>query len=128
LEHIARKRGIAIGAAWIAAYALVLNVLLSSLILSALSPAALAAGHILCANSADIGSVRKDAANDDKSASVHCPICIANHVANALPPPPGTDFFERVATAVSPSLTPDAAFVQRAPTFDYQARGPPNLI
>jgi len=128
LKQTSRKRGIAVGAAWIAAYALVLNVLLSGLILSTLSPAAFAAGHVLCANSADIGTVRKDAANTDKSAAVHCPICIANHVANALPPPPGTAFFERVATAVSQSPAPDAAFVQRALIFGHQARGPPSLI
>jgi hypothetical protein len=128
LKYIRRKRSIAVGAAWVAAYALVFNILLSGLILSALSPAAFAAGHVLCANSADIGTVRKDAADPSKSASVRCPICIANHVASALPPPPDTYFSERVATAVTVSLAPDAAFIQPAPIFGHQARGPPRLI
>jgi hypothetical protein len=128
LKHIRRKRSIAVGAAWVAAYALVFNVLLSGLILSALSPAALAAGHVLCANSTDIGTVRKDAANPDKSATVHCPVCIASHIANALPPPPHAYFSERLAIALSLSAAPDTAFIPRVPASDHQARGPPELI
>jgi hypothetical protein len=128
VKHASRKRVVGIGSAWIAAYALVLNVVLSSFLLTALSPAAFAAVHDICANSADIGTVRDDAGKGDKKAAIHCPICIGKHTSNALPPPPGPVLFERSALPVSLEAAFDAVFVELARTSDHQARGPPSLI
>lgn len=128
MKYVSYKRFIGIGAAWIAAYALVLNVILSSVFLAALPPTAFAAGYEICAYSADIGTIHDDAGKSDKRASIHCPMCIGNHVAGALPPPPSPIFFDRTALSVALAFAFDAAFVELARTSDHQARGPPSLI
>lgn len=120
---------IGIGAAWLAAYALVLNVILSSVLhAAALSPLTWAAGHMLCANSADIGAVRDDAGKGDKRASVHCPLCVGNHSTAALPPPPFPVLIERVPSKTGAVVASGDVFVARAKFSDNQARGPPGLI
>lgn len=129
MKNASRKRTIGIGAAWLAAYALVLNVILSSVLhAAALSPLTWAAGHIVCANSADISAVQDDAARGDKRASIHCPICAGNHSAAALPPPPFPVLIERTPSQTKAVAACDEVFVALARFSDYQARGPPSLI
>ncbi len=129
MKHASRKRGIGIGAAWIAAYALVLNVILSSFFLATLTPAAFAAGlDTICVNSADIGALGDDGGKHDKKASIHCPICVGNHAASALPPPSCPALTIRSARPASLALAFEAPFVELARTSDHQARGPPRLI
>lgn len=128
MKYASRKR-IGIGVAWFAAYALVLNVILSSVLhAAALSPLTLAAGHILCANSAELGAVQDDAGKSDKRASVHCPLCVGNHSAAALPPPPFPVLIERVASQTASVAASSDVFVALAKFSDNQARGPPGLI
>jgi hypothetical protein len=120
---------IGIGVAWLAAYALVLNVILSSVLhAAALSPLTLAAGHIVCANSADISVVQDDAGRSDKRASVHCPLCVGNHSTAALPPPPFPVLIERAPSQTHSVVASDDVFVALARFSDHQARGPPSLI
>jgi len=129
VKHASRKRIIGIGVAWLAAYALVLNVILSSVLhAAALSPLAPGAGHTLCANSADIGAVRDDAGKGDKRASVHCPLCVGNHSAAALPPLPFPVLIERVPSQTALVVGASDVFVALAKFSDNQARGPPGLI
>lgn len=128
VKHVPGKRIVGIGAAWVAAYALVLNVILSSMFLAALSPVAFAAGHAICANSADVGTVRDDAGKNNKAPSIRCPVCVGIHAASALPPPPGPIFFARNAVPISQAFAFDAALVERKKSSDHQARGPPSLI
>jgi hypothetical protein len=128
VKYASRKR-IGIGVAWFAAYALVLNVILSSVLhAAALSPLALAAGHIVCANSADIGAVQGDAGKSDKRASVHCPLCVGNYSTAALPPPPFPGLIERVPSQAALVAASGDVFVALAKFSDNQARGPPGLI
>ena len=128
VTHVTGKRIVGIGAAWIAAYALVLNVILSSILLATLSPVAFAAGHAICVNSADAGAVRDDAGKNNEAPSIRCPVCVGIHAAGALPPPPGPIFFDRTALPISQAFAFDAALVERKKTSDHQARGPPLLI
>jgi len=128
VKSASRKRKIGIGVAWLAAYALVLNVILSSVLhAAALSPLTLAAGHIVCANSADISVVRDDAGKSDKRASVHCPLCVSNHSTVALPPPP-SPVIERASSRTAIVVLLDTVFVALARFSEHQARGPPSLI
>jgi hypothetical protein len=120
---------IGIGLAWLATYALVLNVILTSVLhAAALSPLTWAAGHIVCANSADISAVRDDAGKSDKRASVHCPLCVSNHATAALPPPPFPVLIERVPSQTALVVASGDVFVALAKFSDNQARGPPSLI
>ena len=126
MKYASRKRMIGIGVAWLAAYALVLNVILSSVLhAAALSPLTLAAGHIVCANSADIGAVQGDAGKSDKRASVHCPLCVGNYSTAALPPPPFPVLIERVPSQAALVAASGDVFVALAKFSDNQARGPP---
>lgn len=128
MKYASRKR-IGIGVAWLAAYALVLNIILSSVLHAAvLSPLTLAAGHTLCANSAELGAVQDDAGKSDKRASVHCPLCVGNHSTAALPPPPFPVLIERVASQTALAAASGDVFVALAKFSDNQARGPPGLI
>lgn len=115
-------------AAWIATYALVVNVILSSALLASISPTDFDAGAAICANSADISAVRSDAGKNNKRITIHCPMCIGNHVASALPPVPNAVIFERTAIRIPLFVAFDASFVASARVFDHQARGPPHLI
>jgi hypothetical protein len=129
VNNASRKRMIGIGAAWLAAYALVLNVILSSVLYAAaVSPLSWADGHILCANSADISVVRDDAGKSDKRASGHCPLCLGNHAADALPSPPSPVTIERVPSRTAAVIALDTVFVSLSRISDHRARGPPSLI
>jgi hypothetical protein len=125
--HIARKRRIGTAAAFAAAYALVLNVILSSALLASLSPTAFAAAHELCINGGDAAAAQNDAGKTGKAPTIRCPICVGNHASGALPPavPP---LVTRVAVAVSDRPVFDAICVACDPAHDHQPRGPPRLI
>ncbi|NVN87086.1 MAG: hypothetical protein HXX15_13475 [Rhodopseudomonas sp.] len=122
-----RKRRIGTAAAFAAAYALVLNVILSSALLASLSPPAFAAAHEFCLNGGDATAALDDAGKPAKSATVRCPICVGNHVAGALPPAQPV-LLGRVAIAVAPQPTFETPRVAPDPTHDHQPRGPPRLI
>ncbi|MDF3808959.1 MULTISPECIES: DUF2946 family protein [Rhodopseudomonas] len=114
-------------AAFAAAYALVLNVILSSALLATLSPTALAASHELCFNSANAAALPGDAQKSGKPAAVRCPLCVSNHVAVALPPTIALAF-DRVAVAIAPVAAFAAPFVANERPRSHRARGPPRLI
>jgi hypothetical protein len=124
---LSRKRRIGTAAAFAAAYALVLNVILSSALLASLSPTAFAAAHELCINGGDATAAQNDAGKTGNSSTVRCPICVGNHASGALPPavPP---LVSRVAVAVSPQPAFDGAILALATPHDHQPRGPPQLI
>jgi hypothetical protein len=126
VNNASRKRKIGIGAAWLAAYALALNVILSAALSAAVSPLSFAAGHILCANSADIHTVRDEADKTDNHAAVRCPLCIGNHHPVALPPP-SAPIVERGLSHTTSVGMLDGVFVALARISDHRARGPPLL-
>ena len=106
-----------------AAYALVLNVILSSLLLASVSPAAYAAGLEICAVSPD----HNDAGKGSGQAALHCPVCVFSHAPGA-PPQPTLFLTSRIAIAVAPTVSREAAVVARLAATDHQARAPPELI
>ncbi|MHC2462060.1 DUF2946 domain-containing protein [Bradyrhizobium embrapense] len=112
-------------AAFVAAYALVLNVILSSLLVAGISPVA-AAGQILCVNSTDADPAHDDAGKSGRSGAIHCPLCVGHHVTGALPPP-AFAFSARLPVAVTTIRAFEARFVARFRSYDHQSRGPPAL-
>ena len=127
MTGFAFKRRIGCGAAFIAAYALVFNVILSSILVSGISPLAAAAAHELCVSSQNADAARTDADKHSGKTTAHCPLCVGHVVAGGLPPPTAS-LAERIA------LRPDAVFsfrdriFARARSFAHLTRGPPRLI
>ena len=72
MTHVSRKRWFGAVASLAAAYALVLNVVLSSLLLAAISPTAQAAGFELCLTHPDL------AASPDDTGKTTCSFEVAN--------------------------------------------------
>jgi hypothetical protein len=125
VQQVWRKRGIGVWTSWAAAYALVINVILSSALLATL-PVTPAAGHEICLASVDLGAPRNDAGQPIKKSAFHCPICVGNHIA-AAPPPSASALHIRVANAIAPDFAVSAGFIARAHAQDHQARAPPRL-
>jgi hypothetical protein len=113
-------------AAFVAAYALVLNVILVSAALAAQSPVQLQAGHEFCLTDNDAAESPAEQPGKAKPAAIHCPLCIGQHV-SAAPPPVAPAVIIRLAFGFAydpPRTTP---FVALIPSHDHQPRGPPSL-
>lgn len=113
-------------AAFVAAYALVLNVILSSLLVASISPAAAAAGQILCINSTDADAAHDDAGKSGRGGAIHCPLCVGHHVTGALPPRE-LALGARLSVVVTTIRAFETRFVARFRSYDHQSRGPPAL-
>ena len=123
MKQHSRKRWFGTVASLAAAYALVLNVVLSSLLLAAVSPAAYATGFEICAVNPDHGDTGKGTGQ----VAVHCPVCVFSHAPGA-PPQPTLFLTSRIAIAIAPTVAREAAVVARLAATDHQARAPPELI
>jgi hypothetical protein len=111
-------------AAFVAAYALVFNVMLTSALLAAISPTELNAQHQLCLN----GVSKKAPGEDNRVAPiVTCPICLSGVAAAADLPPQSPALAIRLALYL-PFETPrhDAVVVGETPR-SHKPRGPPFL-
>lgn len=129
VNNTARKRMIGIAVAWLAAYALILNVILVSVLhAAALSPGALAAGQLVCSSSTALNVAHDNSGKNDKRTSVHCPLCTGNHSAAALPPPPISVVLEREPSQTQLVIASDYVFIALARFFHNLARGPLSLI
>lgn len=124
-HHGSRKRRFGAVASLAAAYALVLNVLLSSLILAAIPPAAQAAGFELCLTHPDLAAT-PDGSGKTTAPAVHCPLCLGTHAPGA-PPTVATFHVSRIAIAIAPVISPDPRIVALRATSDHRARAPPQL-
>jgi hypothetical protein len=109
-----------------AAYALVLNVVLSSLLLAAISPTAQAAGFELCLTHPDLAASPDDTGKTSGAPAVHCPVCVGTHAPGA-PPASATFLVSRIAIAIAPVAALDDRIVAEAATSDHRARAPPRL-
>jgi hypothetical protein len=123
VKQHSRRRWFGTVASLAAVYALVLNVVLSSLLLASVSPAAYAAGLEICAVSPDHGDYGKRPGQ----VAVHCPVCVFSHAPGA-PPQPTLLAVSRIAIAISPTFAYEAAIVARLVATNHQARAPPALI
>ncbi|WP_420807590.1 DUF2946 family protein [Bradyrhizobium valentinum] len=113
-------------AAFIAAYALVFNVILSSVLAAGLAPTAAAAAHVLCVNSADADAARNDAGKSGQKIAIHCPLCVGHLITGALPPPQPT-LCDRLPVQTCAVFAFVSRFVAHFRSFDHQSRGPPRL-
>jgi hypothetical protein len=127
MTGLAFKRRIGWGAALIAAYALVFNVILSSILIASISPLAAAAAHELCISSDNRDAAGTDADKTGRKTAIHCPLCVGHHVAGGLPPVEPA-FTDRIAIPASAVFSFRHRIVAYARTFDHQSRGPPALI
>lgn len=112
-------------AASVAAYALALNVMLTSALLASISPLQFNALHEFCFNSAP---AQLDATSDgDRTAApvIHCPLCLSP-AAVALTPQAPAIATRIVVPAPLPSAPHDTVTTRFA-SSDHQARGPPRL-
>lgn len=126
MKHIVTKRRTGAMASLVAAYALVLHVIISSFVLATVSPAAFAAGAEICVSHPE--TISSDGANGKASGKsvVRCPLCIGNH-APGVPPSDVVLTLVRFAVALDLQAALEATSVLSAPYSNHQARAPPRL-
>lgn len=121
------KRQVGRGAAFIAAYALVLNVILSSMLVASVSPVAAAATHEFCLGSDSGDAIPVDPGKPGGKTTVHCPLCLGHHVSNGLPPPQPA-LADRVPLTASIVYSFQQRIVAYARSFDHLSRAPPQIV
>ncbi|KRQ07502.1 hypothetical protein AOQ71_23295 [Bradyrhizobium manausense] len=115
------------GAAFFAAYALVLNVVLSGLLAASVPPAFAESEHVLCISNGSELAPQNDTGKSRQNSVIHCPLCVGHHVSGALPPPTpalARRSYVKLRTAVAFETRP----VARLRSHDHQSRGPPFTI
>jgi hypothetical protein len=121
-----RMRTIGRWAAFVAAYAVVFNVILTSALVATVSPSKANTLHELCLN----GSSGVPSANGDSTGKpiIHCPLCHFGLAATIDLPPASPALAIRVALDLSFEivLRHDQA-PSRPPANDHRPRGPPVL-
>jgi hypothetical protein len=125
MSAFSRRRRIAVVAALVAAYAVVLNVVLASSLLAGQSMAEPLAGHGFCLASAGVDEPPADFGKT-KPTAIHCPLCVAQLV-EALPPPVAPSVALRLACGVAYDPLRAAPFEAIEIRRDHQPRGPPQL-
>ncbi|MDZ4368140.1 MAG: hypothetical protein U0987_14110 [Afipia sp.] len=121
-----RIRAIGRWAAFVAAYALVFNVMLTSALLATISPSKLNAFHELCLNGSS-AIPDADGNTDPGKPVVRCPMCLSSAVATADQPPQTPALAIRIALRVLFEPTSHDHVVVRFAESDHQPRGPPHL-
>lgn len=121
-----RIRAIGRWAAFVAAYALVFNVMLTSALLATISPSKLNAFHELCLNGSS-AVPDADGNTDPGKPVVRCPMCLSSAVAMADQPPQTPALAIRIALRVLFEPAAHDHVVVRFAESDHQPRGPPHL-
>ena len=117
------KRRIGLAAGLIAAYALVFNVVISSIVVS-LSPISAADAHELCSSGGT------DAGGADKRGhrtAIHCPLCVSHYASGDLPPSE-SDLATRFAFRAEVVYAFQERIFARTRSLAHRSRGPPGLI
>ena len=114
-------------AAFVAAYALMFNVMLTSALLATVSPSKFNALHELCLNGSS-AVPDADGNTDPGKPVVRCPLCLSGAVATADQPPKTPALAIRIAVRVLFEPAPHDHVVVRFAENDHQPRGPPHLI
>ncbi len=125
MSGFSRRRARALVAAWVAAYALVLNVVLASTLLAGQSPVQLLTGPEFCIAAVDDGAAG-DAGQPAKAVPIRCPLCLGQHV-SATPPPLSPALAIRIAFSIRYEVPRATPFVALRPSPAHQPRGPPVL-
>lgn len=126
MTRLAFKRRIGWSAAFIAAYALVFNVILSSILIASISPLDAASAHELCISSGNGDAAGSDADKTSGKTAMHCPLCAAHHISGALPPPHPM-LTGRIPLTASAVYSFRQRIIAYARSFDHLSRGPPVL-
>ncbi|MDO8978501.1 MAG: hypothetical protein Q7V17_04635 [Afipia sp.] len=121
-----RIRSIGRWAAFVAAYALVFNVMLTSALLATVSPSKANAFHELCLNGSS-AIPDADGNTDPGKPVVRCPLCLSSAVAMADQPPQTPALAIRIALRVLFEPAAHDHVVVRFAESDHQPRGPPHL-
>lgn len=121
-----RIRSIGRWAAFVAAYALVFNVMLTSALLATVSPSKLNAFHELCLNGSS-AIPDADGNTDPGKPVVRCPLCLSSAVAMADQPPQTPALAIRIALRILFEAVVHDHVVVRFAESDHQPRGPPHL-
>lgn len=121
-----RIRSIGRWAAFIAVYALVFNVVLTSTLLATISPSKASAIHELCLNGGP-GVPDADGTGDAGKPIVRCPLCLSSAVATADQPPQTPALAIRIALRILFEAPSHDHVVVRFAESDHQPRGPPHL-
>lgn len=121
-----RIRSIGRWAAFVAVYALVFNVMLTSALLASISPLKFNALHELCLNGSS-AIPDADGSSDPAKPIVRCPLCLSSAVATADQPPQTPALAIRIALRVLFEPAPNDHVTVRFAESDHQPRGPPHL-
>lgn len=121
-----RIRTIGRWAAFVAAYALVFNVMLTSTLFAKVSPLKFDALHELCLNGAS-SPTGAGGDTDDGKPIIRCPLCISGVIAAIDLPPQSAALAIRIALQVFFEPTQHDDGIALFATRDHQPRGPPHL-
>lgn len=130
VSGLSRIRGMGRIAAGVAAYALIVNAILTSALAASIPPDQYKSSFELCvASRALTGSAATTAADADSSGNaampMHCPLCTPHHTAIDVPEAPVLAV--RVAVTNPLSFPAHEPFLALARIIFHHARGPPNL-
>jgi len=120
-----RIRAIGRWAAFVAAYAVVFNVILTSALLATVSPAKANTLHELCLNGSS--GVPGDNGDTADKPIIRCPLCQFNLAAALDQPPPSPALAIRIALDLSFEIVRHDDAPGQPPANDHQPRGPPVL-
>lgn len=135
MAGFSRTRRLGSWGAWAAAYALILNAILTSALAAAIPPDQYATAFELCLSSrlltGKIASTAKETADNaikgsQKGAPIHCPVCASHYTSVDVPEAPA--LAERVAVANPLSFPAHEPVLALARIVFHHARGPPHLI
>lgn len=121
-KHIARAGR---WAAFVAVYALALNMMLTSALVASISPVEYNALHQLCLNGVSTGQTTDK--GDPAKPIVKCPLCLSSAASTADVPPQSPALAIRIALHVPFEIITHRDIAVRQPSRDHQPRGPPHL-
>lgn len=125
LKYMMTKRRTGALASLVAAYALVLHVIISSFMLATVS-AAFAAGGEICVSHPETTTSDGPIGKVPGKSVVRCPLCVGNH-APGVPPSDVALSVVRFAVAIDLQARLETATALEAPYSSHQARAPPRL-
>ena len=124
LKYLMTKRRSGALASLVAAYALVLHVIISSFVLATVSPAGFAFGTEICISHPETGASDGATGKVPTKSIVRCPLCVGNH-APGVPPSEVVQTLIRFAIAVDVQAKLESVSYLEAAHSSHQARAPP---
>ena len=111
--------------AWVLAYALVLQIVLTSSLLASQTLDPARDLHQLCLNAPSQSAPQDQGTTDRIAAFVHCPACLSRVDVAILPTPPAIRVLERRAVAVRFHLFEPSSAALSGDRVAHRPRGPP---